>query len=199
MTLGPLPLCPAARLGLAAGRRRRPLSAAVGSCWSGSPTHTAYEACKEYVVAPDTPGRQTQETLSNLLQENRRFEPPAELAARRTSRPTPTRRRRPTGWRSGSGRPSGWTGRSAGTPCSSGTRRSPSGSSAASSTLPTTASTATSRRARRQGRLPLGGRARGRQPDDHLRRPAARGGQGGERADRSSACARATGSPSTCR
>jgi len=32
-------------------------------------------------VAPETPGRQTQETLSNLLQENRRFEPPAELAA----------------------------------------------------------------------------------------------------------------------
>jgi len=32
-------------------------------------------------VAPDTPGRQTQETLSNLLQENRRFEPPADLAA----------------------------------------------------------------------------------------------------------------------
>jgi acetyl-CoA synthetase len=32
-------------------------------------------------VAPDTPGRQTQETLSNLLQETRRFDPPAELAA----------------------------------------------------------------------------------------------------------------------
>ncbi|MEV5412479.1 acetate--CoA ligase [Thermopolyspora sp. NPDC052614] len=32
-------------------------------------------------MAPETPGRQTQETLSNLLQENRRFEPPAELAA----------------------------------------------------------------------------------------------------------------------
>ena len=32
-------------------------------------------------MAPDTPGRQTQETLSNLLQENRRFEPPADLAA----------------------------------------------------------------------------------------------------------------------
>jgi len=32
-------------------------------------------------VAPDTPGRQTQETLSNLLQETRRFDPPADLAA----------------------------------------------------------------------------------------------------------------------
>ncbi|MEO3814241.1 acetate--CoA ligase [Sphaerisporangium sp. B11E5] len=32
-------------------------------------------------MAPDTPGRETQETLSNLLQENRRFEPPAELAS----------------------------------------------------------------------------------------------------------------------
>ncbi|MFO7253270.1 MAG: AMP-binding protein, partial [Actinomycetes bacterium] len=32
-------------------------------------------------MAPDTPGRQTQETLSNLLQETRRFDPPAELAA----------------------------------------------------------------------------------------------------------------------
>ncbi|MFC6086722.1 acetate--CoA ligase [Sphaerisporangium aureirubrum] len=32
-------------------------------------------------MAPETPGRETQETLSNLLQENRRFEPPAELAS----------------------------------------------------------------------------------------------------------------------
>ncbi len=32
-------------------------------------------------MAPDTPGRQTQETLSNLLQETRRFDPPADLAA----------------------------------------------------------------------------------------------------------------------
>ncbi|GII63087.1 acetyl-coenzyme A synthetase [Sphaerisporangium krabiense] len=32
-------------------------------------------------MAPETPGRETQETLSNLLQETRRFEPPAELAA----------------------------------------------------------------------------------------------------------------------
>ncbi|GII86804.1 acetyl-coenzyme A synthetase [Sphaerisporangium siamense] len=32
-------------------------------------------------MAPETPGRETQETLSNLLHETRRFEPPAELAA----------------------------------------------------------------------------------------------------------------------
>ncbi|MBO3745824.1 acetate--CoA ligase [Streptosporangiaceae bacterium NEAU-GS5] len=36
---------------------------------------------KEYVVAPETPGHETQETLSNLLRENRRFAPPADLAA----------------------------------------------------------------------------------------------------------------------
>ncbi|WP_214410010.1 acetate--CoA ligase [Sphaerisporangium fuscum] len=32
-------------------------------------------------MAPETPGRETQETLSNLLHETRRFEPPADLAA----------------------------------------------------------------------------------------------------------------------
>ncbi len=32
-------------------------------------------------MAPDTPGRPNQETLSNLLQENRRFDPPPALAA----------------------------------------------------------------------------------------------------------------------
>ncbi len=32
-------------------------------------------------MAPETPGRETQETLSNLLHETRRFAPPAELAA----------------------------------------------------------------------------------------------------------------------
>ncbi|GAA0375006.1 acetyl-coenzyme A synthetase [Acrocarpospora corrugata] len=32
-------------------------------------------------MAPETPGRETQETLSNLLREDRRFEPPADLAA----------------------------------------------------------------------------------------------------------------------
>ena len=37
-------------------------------------------------------------------------------------------------------------------------------------------------RAGREGRLPLGGRARGRAADDHVRRPAARGGQARERA-----------------
>jgi acetyl-CoA synthetase len=38
---------------------------------------------KEQVVAPETPGhgKQSQETLSNLLQEKRRFAPPADLAA----------------------------------------------------------------------------------------------------------------------
>jgi acetyl-CoA synthetase len=36
---------------------------------------------KEYVVAPETPGRETQETLSNLLNETRRFAPPADLAS----------------------------------------------------------------------------------------------------------------------
>jgi acetyl-CoA synthetase len=36
---------------------------------------------KEYVVAPETPGRETQETLSNLLHETRTFAPPADLAA----------------------------------------------------------------------------------------------------------------------
>ncbi|GII81218.1 acetyl-coenzyme A synthetase [Sphaerisporangium rufum] len=32
-------------------------------------------------MAPETPGRETQETLSNLLHENRRFAPPADLAS----------------------------------------------------------------------------------------------------------------------
>ena len=32
-------------------------------------------------MAPENPGRETQDTLSNLLHENRRFEPPADLAA----------------------------------------------------------------------------------------------------------------------
>ncbi|WP_067171043.1 acetate--CoA ligase [Microtetraspora niveoalba] len=36
---------------------------------------------KEYVVTSETPGHETQETLSNLLSENRRFAPPADLAA----------------------------------------------------------------------------------------------------------------------
>ena len=49
-----------------------------------------------------------------------------------------------------------------------------------------------------QGRLPLDRRAR-RDADDHLRRPPPRGPEGGERAARSSASARATGSRSTCR
>ncbi len=45
---------------------------------------------------------------------------------------------------------------------------------------------------------PLGGRA-GRHPHDHLRRPAARGLPGRERAARARGAARATGSRSTCR
>jgi acetyl-CoA synthetase len=49
--------------------------------WDSVRTHAANSHVKEYVVAPDTPGRPIQETLSNLLQENRRFVPPAALAA----------------------------------------------------------------------------------------------------------------------
>ncbi|GGS62348.1 acetyl-coenzyme A synthetase [Planobispora rosea] len=50
--------------------------------WDTSEADEQYE--KECVVAPETPGsepRETQETLSNLLHETRRFAPPAELAA----------------------------------------------------------------------------------------------------------------------
>ena len=53
-------------------------------------------------------------------------------------------------------------------------------------------------RPRRQGRVPLDRRAR-RHPDDHLRRPPARGPEGGQRAARSSGSRRATASRSTCR
>ena len=50
----------------------------------------------------------------------------------------------------------------------------------------------------RQGRLPLGGRAR-RQPHDHLRRAARRGAAVRQRAEGPRRRARATGSTSTCR
>ena len=104
-------------------------------------------------------------------------------ARRRTPPPRSTRRRRPTSRASGRSSPaSGSTGTRRSRRRSNGTCRSRSGSSAASSTSPTTASTGTSsQRARRQGRLPLDRRAR-RHPDDHLRRPPARGLEGRERA-----------------
>ena len=54
------------------------------------------------------------------------------------------------------------------------------------------------RRPRRQGRLPLGGRAR-RHPHHHLRRPAATRSHSSPTCSRRSGWRRATGSPSTCR
>ena len=53
-------------------------------------------------------------------------------------------------------------------------------------------------RARRPGRVPLGGRAR-RQPHHHLRRPAARGLQGGQRADRARRAGGRPGRHPACR
>ena len=52
---------------------------------------------------------------------------------------------------------------------------------------------------RRQGRAPLGRRARGRHPRHHLRRAQGRGLPGRQRADRARRRRPATGSRSTCR
>ena len=79
--------------------------------------------------------------------------------SRRTRRRTSTSRRTPTARRSGPSRPDSCTGTPSGTRCSTGrTRRSRSGSSAASSTSRTTASTGTSRPATATG-WPSTGRA----------------------------------------
>ena len=60
------------------------------------------------------------ETLSNLPHEERRFEPPAELAADANVKADATTRPTRTGWRSGPSRPSGSPGPSRSTRCSTG-------------------------------------------------------------------------------
>ena len=129
--------------------------------------------------------------------------------ARRTSRPhgpghrTPSlyeRGRTRTSRRSGPARPRellDWQ-QPTGTPSSSGSCPSPSGSSAARSTSRELPRPPRRRRPGRPGRLPLGGRA-GRHPHHHLRRPARRGAALRQRAEGPRRRARATGSTSTCR
>ena len=105
-----------------------------------------------------------------------RSRPTRRSRPRPTRRPTCTPRPRRTSRPSGRGsRASASTGSSRSTRPSSGTCRSRSGSSAASSTSAyNCVDRHVARRPRRQGRLPLDRRA-GRHPDDHLRRPPARG------------------------
>ena len=116
--------------------------------------------------------RRSGQTIETLFLEERRYEPPRAFAAQANAQPEIYERglRGVLGARGARARD---LVRAVGARCSSGSRRTRSGSSAASSTSPTTASTATSRPGGRQGRLPLGGRARGRAARDHLRRPPA--------------------------
>ena len=133
--------------------------------WSGAPA--ARDAERRRRVVSD-------ETLSNLLHENRRFEPPEDLAAHANVKADAYDEAdadRLAFWAK-AGRAAD-LGHAVGPRSSTGTTpRSPSGSSAASSTWRTTASTGTSRPATAT-RSPSTGRASpGRHPRHHLRRPA---------------------------
>ena len=138
--------------------------------------------------------------ISALLAENRTF-PPSDQVKRTPWSPARscTTRRPRTTRASGPARPASCsTGTPSGTPSASGTCRTPSGSSAASSTSPTTASTATSRRARAT-RWPSTSRASRATPGRSPTPSCSTRSSASPTPSRASASSAATASTSTCR
>ena len=114
------------------------------------------------------------------------YPPSEEFAEQANAREDLYREAERTGWLSGPSKPTGCRGQRRSPRCWTGrSRRSPSGSSAASSTSPTTAWTATSRPATATGWRSTGRASRSATAARSPTRSAGRGVQGGERADRS--------------
>ena len=140
------------------------------------------------------------ETLSNLLHEERRFPPTEEFVAQANAQPSLYEDAARTGWTSGTSRPSGSTGPSRGRQALDWSNA-PFAKWFVGGRLNVAVNCVDRHVAAGHGdqvAIHFEGEP-GDTRDDHLRRPAARGVQGRERADRARRPGRRPGRRSTCR